>query len=349
MKGFGMFVHITGTGSYLPEHVVTNDELAAKLDTSNEWIHSHTGICSRHIAADDQSTSSISVLAAKKALDAAGLSPDQIGMIIVATSTSDYHSFPSTACLVQHALGAKNAGAFDLQAACTGFIYALEVARGLMMVNPLPTLVIGADLMSRIVDWNDRNSCILFGDAAGAVVLEASNVPGGIWHSILKADGSGSQLLYREGGSRQLANGPWMKQNTLEMQGRQVFNFAVKIFDEVLTGLLNHVGYSFEDLAFVIPHQANARIVEAVSRRMNVPLEKFIMNMETTGNTSAASIPVVLDEVVRSGRIKDDDLIAMIGFGAGLTYGGLLMRWRGKAGKPKSAQILGTADGSENV
>jgi 3-oxoacyl-[acyl-carrier-protein] synthase-3 len=270
-------------------------------------------------------------------------------MIIVATSTSDYHSFPSTACLVQHALGANNAGAFDIQAACTGFIYALEVARGMMMVNPLPTLVIGADLMSRIVDWSDRNSCILFGDAAGAVVLEASNIQGGIWHSILKSDGSGSKLLYREGGSRQLANGPWMKQNTLEMQGRQVFNFAVKIFDEVLTGLLNHVGYTFDDLAWVIPHQANARIVEAVARRMSVPLGKFFMNMETTGNTSAASIPVALDDMVRSGRIKDDELVAMVGFGAGLTYGGMLMRWRGRAGKPKSATPPPVTDVSANA
>jgi len=344
-----MFIHITGTGSYLPERVVTNSELATKLDTSDEWIRSHTGISSRHIAADDQSTSTIAVNAARVALDAAGLKPEQIGMIVLATSTPDYHSFPSTACLVQHALGAKNAGAFDIQAACTGFIYALEVARGLMMVNPQPTLVIGADLMSRIVDWSDRNSCILFGDAAGAVVLEASNVPGGIWHSILKADGSGSQLLYREGGSRQLAEGPWMKQNTLEMQGRQVFNFAVKIFDEVLTGLLNHVGYTFDDLACVIPHQANARIIEAVARRMSVPLGKFFMNMETTGNTSAASIPVALDEMVRKGLIKDDDLVAMVGFGAGLTYGGLLMRWRGKAGKPKANAPQQLADVSENA
>jgi 3-oxoacyl-[acyl-carrier-protein] synthase-3 len=335
-----MFVHITGTGAYLPERVVTNEELASKLDTSDEWIHSHTGIRSRHVAADDQSTSTIAVNAARVALASAGLKPEQIGMIIVATSTPDYHCFPSTACLVQHALGATNAGAFDLQAACTGFIYALEVARGMMMVNPQPTLVIGADLMSRIVDWNDRNSCILFGDAAGAVVLEASSVPGGIWHSILKADGSGAKLLYREGGSRQLAEGPWMKQNTLEMQGRQVFNFAVKIFDEVLTGLLKHVGYTFDDLASVIPHQANVRIVEAVARRMSVPLSKFYMNMETTGNTSAASIPVALDEAVRSGRIKDDDLVAMVGFGAGLTYGGLLMRWRGQAGKPQAVVPL---------
>jgi 3-oxoacyl-[acyl-carrier-protein] synthase-3 len=332
-----MFVHITGTGSYLPERVVTNEELAAKLDTTDEWIFSHTGIRSRHIGADNESTSAMAVHAARAALESAGLKPEQIGLIIVCTSTSDYHSFPSTACLVQEALGATNAAAFDLQAACTGFIYALEAARGMMQVNPCPTLVIGAEMMSRIVDWTDRNSCILFGDAAGAVVLEASDVPGGIWHAILKADGSGAQLIYREGGSRQLATGPWM-QHTLEMKGRSVFNFAVKVFDDVLCGLLKRSGYTFKDLACVIPHQANARIVEAVARRMDVPLETFHMNMETTGNTSAASIPVALDAAVRSGKIKDDDLMVMVGFGAGLTYGGILMRWRGKAGKPTVAE-----------
>jgi 3-oxoacyl-[acyl-carrier-protein] synthase-3 len=332
-----MFVHITGTGSYLPERVVTNAELAAKLDTTDEWIYSHTGIRSRHIGADDESTSSMAVKAARAALASAGVKPEELGLIIVATSTSDYQAFPSTACLVQHELGAVNAACFDLQAACTGFIYALEAARGMLRQNPRPALVIGAEMMSRIVDWNDRNSCILFGDAAGAVVLEASHdVPGGIWHSILKADGSGSQLIVREGGARGLASGPWM-QHTLQMKGRAVFNFAVKVFDEVLCGLLNRSGHTFADLACVIPHQANARIVEAVARRMEVPLETFYMNMETIGNSSAASIPVALDMAISSKKIKEGDLIAMVGFGAGLTYGGILMSWRGQAAKPALA------------
>ena len=332
-----MFVHITGTGSYLPERIVTNAELAATLDTSDEWIYSHTGIRSRHIGADDESTSSMAVKAARAALASAGVAPEDVGLIIVATSSSDYHAFPSTACIVQEALGAKNAAAFDMQAACTGFIYALEAARGMMQLNPRPTLVIGAEMMSRIIDWTDRNSCILFGDAAGAVLLEASNdVPGGIWHSILKADGSGSQLIYREGGARSLATGPWM-QHTLQMKGRAVFNFAVKIFDEVLCGLLKRSGHTFADLACVIPHQANARIVEAVARRMEVPLETFYMNMETTGNSSAASIPVALDIAIANGKVKEGDLIAMVGFGAGLTYGGILMNWRGQAAKPSLA------------
>ncbi len=343
-----MFVHITGTGSYLPQRVVTNAELAAKLDTTDDWIFSHTGIRSRHIAADDETTSAMAVQAARAALTSAGLTPDQIGLIIVATSTSDYHAFPSTACLVQDAIGAKNAAAFDVSAACTGFIYALEVARGMMQVNPCPTLVIGADMMSRIIDWTDRNSCILFGDAAGAVVLKASDVPGGIWHSILKADGSGANLIYREGGTRDLATGPWM-QHTLQMNGRAVFNFAVKVFDDILCGLLSRSGYTFKDLACVLPHQANARIVEAVARRMKVPIETFYMNMETSGNTSAASIPVALDVAIQSGKIRSDDLIVMVGFGAGLTYGGILMKWRGHAGKPKSAAQLGVTFAEQSV
>jgi len=279
----------------------------------------------------------MAVKAARAALASAGVAPEELGLIIVATSTSDYQAFPSTACLVQHELGAVNAACFDLQAACTGFIYALEAARGMLRQNPRPALVIGAEMMSRIVDWNDRNSCILFGDAAGAVVLEASHdVPGGIWHSILKADGSGSQLIVREGGARGLASGPWM-QHTLQMKGRAVFNFAVKVFDEVLCGLLNRSGHTFADLACVIPHQANARIVEAVARRMEVPLETFYMNMETIGNSSAASIPVALDMAITSKKIKEGDLIAMVGFGAGLTYGGILMSWRGQAAKPALA------------
>lgn len=326
-----MFIHITGTGSYLPKKIVTNDDLAKTLDTTDEWIFSHTGIRERHIGAEDESTSSMAAKAAEKALQATGVKAEDLGLIIVATSTSDYQGFPSTACLVQDAIGAKNAAAFDLQAACTGFIYALEAARGMMRYNPRPSLVIGSEMMSRILDWEDRNSCILFGDAAGAVVLEASNdVPGGIWHSILKADGAGSQLIYREGGSRSLATGPWM-QHTLQMKGRAVFNFAVKVFDEVLRGLLSRSGHNFNDLACVIPHQANSRIIEAVARRMNVPLERFFMNVEKIGNSSAASIPVALDAAVADNLIKTDDIIAMIGFGAGLTYGGILMNWRSAA------------------
>jgi len=333
-----MFVRITGTGSYMPQHVVTNDELATRLDTSDDWIFSHTGVRSRHIAADHENTSTMAAEAARAALASAGLTADQLGLIIVATSTADYHAFPSTACLVQEAIGAKNAAAFDVQAACTGFICALEAARGMMQANPAPTLVIGAEMMSRIVDWNDRNTCILFGDAAGAVVLESDEAASDPWYSILKADGSGARLIYREGGTRI----PEPEQNMqypipLSMKGHPVFNFAIRVLDEVLRGLLDQAGLAFGDLGCVIPHQANAGIVEAVARRMNVPLDAFFMNVETTGNTSAASVPVALDEAVRSGRIKPGDWVAMAGFGAGLTYGGLLMRW---SGKPIAAKVM---------
>jgi 3-oxoacyl-[acyl-carrier-protein] synthase-3 len=279
----------------------------------------------------------MAVNAARAALASADVEPEDLGLIIVATSTSDYQAFPSTACLVQHELGAMNAACFDLQAACTGFIYALETARAILCHNPRPALIIGSEMMSRIVDWSDRNSCILFGDAAGAVVLEVDQKEsGGIWHSILKADGSGSQLIMREGGARGLPGGMPLMQHTLQMKGRAVFNFAVKVFDDVLCRLLERSGHTFDDLACVVPHQANARIVEAVARRMAVPLEKFYLNMETTGNSSAASIPVALDAAVAAKKIKEGDLIAMVGFGAGLTYGGILMNWHGRTEKPAS-------------
>ena len=321
-----MFVHITGTGSYIPEHIVTNEELSRKLDTTDEWIFSHTGIHSRHIAAPDQNTSDMAINAARNALDNAGVKAEDLGMIIVATSTGDYQGFPSVACLVQEGIGAKNAGVIDLQAACTGFIYALQVGRGLMQFDPRPVLVIGAEMMSRAVDWTDRNTCILFGDGAGAAVLQASEEPGGILDVLLRGDGAGSSLITRPGGTRKIGD-PDKTRPFLQMKGRAVFNFAVKVFDEVLTTLLKRSNHTFEDLANVIPHQANSRIVEATARRMGVPLEKFFMTIENTGNTSAASIPMALDVLNRSGNLKPGDLLATVGFGAGLTYGGLIMQW----------------------
>ena len=321
-----MFIHITGTGSCLPEKVVTNDELSMRLNTTDEWIFSHTGIHSRHIAAPDECTSDLAVCAAKKALEDSGVTPDQLGMIIVASSSSDYLGFPTVSCLVQEALGAKQAGVLDVQAACTGFIYAMQVARGLMQFDPRPTLVIGAETMSRVVDWSDRNTCILFGDGAGAAVLEGKETPGGIRDAILKGDGTGSGMIFRAGGVRAVP-AEQGKLPFLRMNGRAVFNFAVKIFDEVLSALVQRSKLVLNDLAQIIPHQANARIVEATARRMKVPLSSFFMNMETTGNTSAASIPIALDVLNKTGKLKAGDLLATVGFGAGLTYGGLLMQW----------------------
>lgn len=325
-----MFVHITGTGSYSPEKVVTNAELSRKLDTTDEWIFSHTGIQSRRIAAPDENTSDMAVRAARAALEQAGVAAEDLGAIIVATSSGDYLGFPSVSCLVQGAIGAKNAGVLDLQAACTGFIYGLQVARGMLQFDRRPVLVIGAETMSRIIDWQDRNTCILFGDGAGAAVLEASDRPGGIMNVILRGDGTGAQLITRTGGTRAVPEEDGGDgRPVLRMKGRAVFNFAVKVFDELLRRLLEQSGHVFGDLAHVIPHQANSRIVEAVARRMGVPLSSFFIEMEKVGNTSAASIPMAMDSLNRAGKMKDGDLTAMVGFGAGLTYGGVLLRWTG--------------------
>lgn len=323
-----MFVHITGTGSYLPERIVTNEELSQKLDTTDEWIYSHTGIHSRRIAAEDENTSDLAIHAAQQALENAGVSAEDLGMIVVASSSSDFLAFPTLSCLVQGAIGAKNAGALDVQAACTGFIYALETARGMMQLDPRPALVIGADMMSGIVDWEDRNTCILFGDGAGAAVLQATDEPGGLLDAVLRSDGERANLIYRSGGTRKVPNEE-SDRPCLRMKGRAVFNFAVKIMDDVITTLLQRSNHVFSDLKAVVPHQANTRIIEAVARRMNVPLSSFYMTMETTGNTSAASIPIALDMMNRSGLLKKGDLLASVGFGAGLNYGGMLMEWTG--------------------
>ena len=327
-----MGAKILGTGSYLPPKEVTNDELAASLDTSDEWIFSHTGIHSRHVAGPEDCTSSMAVKAAQKALDAAKVPAEKIGAVILATSTPDYDTFPSTACIVQNALGCVNAAAYDLQAACTGFIYALEQARCYLALHPArPVLVIGAETLTRIVDWTDRGSCILFGDGAGAVVLGAT--PGGNegWTTHLRADGSGAGFITREGGTRLHPDSEEAKTvpRALSLKGRPVFNFAVKTFADIIENLCAEADVKPADLDMIVAHQANGRIIEATSRRIELPIEKFFMNIVSTGNTSAASVPVALDQAVRSGRLKDGMRIVMAGFGSGLTYGGTFMTWPG--------------------
>lgn len=319
---------ILGTGSYLPPKVVTNDDLAQSLDTSDEWIYSHTGIHARHIAGAEDCTSTMAVKAARKALETAGVTPEEIGLVIVATSTPDYNTFPATACLVQDALGCKNAGAYDLQAACAGFIYALEQGRCWVAAHPDRTvLVIGAETLSRVVDWKDRATCILFGDGAGAVVVGADGdaVPRACVK--LGADGSGFEFISRAGGARVIPAPGQVPVPFLVLQGRPVFNFAVKTMDAVVRALCANAGLSPDALDRIFAHQANGRILEAVGRRMSLPMDKFFMNIETTGNTSAASIPVALDEAVRRGELKKGDRICLVGFGAGLTYGGILTEW----------------------
>ena len=323
-----MSVRILGTGSYLPPKVVTNDDLSKTLDTNDEWIYSHTGIRSRHIADEDDCTSSMAAKAGKAALEAAGVAPDEIGLIIVATSTPDYATFPSTACLVQAALGCKGAGAYDLQAACAGFVYAIEQARCWVKVNKgAKALVIGAETLSRVVDWRDRGSCILFGDGAGAVVVGDSQGEGPQAHTVLWADGNGASFIYRDGGTRLKPQPGMFPIPTLVLQGHDVFAFAVRALAKVTNQLCEKLGTTPASLDRVFAHQANGRIIDAVARRMKLPLEKFYLNLETTGNTSAASIPIALDEAVRKGELKDGMNIVLCGFGAGLTYAGTYMQW----------------------
>jgi 3-oxoacyl-[acyl-carrier-protein] synthase-3 len=321
-----MNVHITGIGSGLPVRLVTNEELAKKLDTTDEWIVSHTGIHARRIAEPGESTATLATAAAKKALAQAGVKPEELGVVIVATSTSDYGGFPSTACLVQRDIGATHAGAFDLLAACTGFIYALETARGLMQNDPRPALVIGADCMSRVTDWSDRNTCVLFGDGAGAVVLQASDAPGGILHSILRADGKGSQALYREGGCRLPQDGP-LAPAYVHMNGRVVFNFAVKAFEEIVRDLMARQGITLDGVRWIVPHQANVRIIEAAARRLDTGMERFYVNIGELANTSAATVPLALEQMLREDKLQPGDTIILAGFGAGLTWGGSLVQW----------------------
>jgi 3-oxoacyl-[acyl-carrier-protein] synthase-3 len=337
-----MGIRILGTGSYLPPKVVTNDDIARALDTTDEWIYSHTGIRSRHVAEDGETTSTMAAKAGKAAMEAAGVDPEDIGLIVVATSSPDWNPFPSTACVVQGLLGCKNAGAFDLQAACAGFIYALEQARGFVNFYPgKKALVIGSESLTRVLDWTDRSSCILFGDGAGAVVLGNDEEKGVAStkteaHTILGADGNGSHFITRSGGTREalpldpVTGIPAKPQPTvpeLTLMGHDVFAFAVKTLSKVARDLCETLGTSPEELDRVFAHQANGRIIEATARRMKLPLSKFWLNLETTANTSAASIPISLDQAVRAGELKEGMKIVMVGFGAGLTYAGTYCRW----------------------
>lgn len=312
---------------------MSNQEFSAFVETSDEWIRSHTGIGSRHIAEPSVATSDLALEASRKVLDKAGFSAADLDMIFVATATPDFLGFPSVACIIQDALGAKNAGAMDLVAGCTGFIYGLETARAFVQGGSARNvLVVGAEILSRIVNWKDRNTCVLFGDGAGAALVSGDESEGnrGILHSMLKADGSGNRLLERtEGGTRFPYTDGVVDQarGFLKMDGRQVYNFATKVVTEGIMCLMekNHVGP--DDLAWIVPHQANVRIIEAAAKRSKIPLSKFFVNIEEYANTSAASIPIALSEMSTRGLLKPGDLILTFGFGAGLTYGGNLIRW----------------------
>jgi 3-oxoacyl-[acyl-carrier-protein] synthase-3 len=322
--------HIVGWGKYAPSQVLTNDDLVQMVDTSDEWIRTRTGVVERHIAADGETTASMSIQAAQEALEVANLNPTQLDLIIVATVTPD-HLFPCTACLLQDALGATHAAAFDISAGCSGFVYGVSVATDLIAAGTYRNvLVVGAETLSLITDWTDRATCVLFGDGAGAVVLQANGVDGGVLSTTLGADGSGSDLLILPaGGSHEPASHHTVSEGLhyLQMRGREVFRFAVRVMPAATRQVLRQAGLTLADLKLVIPHQANWRITEASAKALGLPPEAVFSNVEWYGNTSAASIPIALCEAVEQGRIQRGDLVVLVGFGAGLTWAAAAIRW----------------------
>lgn len=325
-----VYSKITGTGSYLPAKRVTNDQLAAQLaeqgiETSDEWIVTRSGISARHYAAADENASDLAVNAARKALEAAGKAPGEIDLVIVASSTPDFHgSFPSTACIVQQKLGmANNSAAFDVQAVCSGFVYAVSTADAFIRAGVYRrVLVIGAEVFSRILDFGDRTTCVLFGDGAGAVVLEASDEPG-ILATKLHADGSHANILSIPGN---LAGGAVAGSGFLYMDGPAVFKLAVTVLEEVAKEALEHARMQPSDVDWLIPHQANLRIMKGTAKKLGLPMEKMVVTVDQHGNTSAASIPLALDAAVRDGRIKPGQNVLMEGVGGGFTWGAILAR-----------------------
>ncbi|WP_031515299.1 beta-ketoacyl-ACP synthase III [Desulfofalx alkaliphila] len=321
---------IIGVGSYVPNKVLTNNDLEKIVNTSDEWITSRTGIKERRVAEPEQAASDLAFEAGRKALEHAGLPPEEIGLIIVATSTPDMF-FPSTACLVQEKLKCVNASAFDLSAACTGFIYALNVGKQFINTGAEKyVLVIGAEVLTRIVNWQDRTTCVLFGDGAGAAVLGPVPQGRGIISSYMAAEGAGASLLTLPGCGSRIPLTPQSVEQGLHfisMKGKEVYKFAVRVMEEGTQRVLQQAGMKVEDLDMYIPHQANIRIIEHAAKKIKLPMEKVLVNVDRYGNTSAASVPLALDEAVKQGKIKSGDNVLLIGFGAGLTCAAVLVRW----------------------
>lgn len=321
---------ITGTGFAVPQRVLTNADLEKMVDTSDEWITARTGIKERYIASENEYTSTFATRAAEKAMAMAGVGPEELDLLIVATVTPDF-PFPSTACLVQNNLKAVNATAFDIAAACSGFIFGLSLAEKYIRAGAArKILIVGAEVLSRIVDWTDRNTCCLFGDGAGAVVVEASPNERGILSTHIHSDGRHWELLYQPGaGNRNPASQKTIdeKQAFINMQGNEVFKLAVRAMEEVALEALAANNLSASDIDLFIPHQANRRIIDAIGKRMGINGEQLYINLERYGNTSSASIPIALDEVNRNGRIKEGDIVLLDAFGGGMTWGATLIRW----------------------
>lgn len=320
-----MTTRIIGTGSYVPEQIVTNDDLAKIVETSDEWIRSRTGIGARRIATAD-STSHMAAEAAKRALEQSGIKPEEIDLILLGTSSPDF-CFPNGACEVQGMIGAVNAACYDISAACTGFVFALNTAHAFISSGIYKTaLVIGADVLSKLIDWTDRNTCVLFGDGAGAVVVKADET--GIIGMNMKSDGSKGNVLTC--GSRTNGNflmGKKPELGYMTMDGQEVFKFAVKKVPECIRQLLDDTGVAAEEIKYFAIHQANYRIIESIAKRLKVSVDRFPVNMEQYGNTSGASVPILLDEINRKGMLKSGDKIVLSGFGAGLTWGSTLLEW----------------------
>jgi len=319
-----MYSRIIGTGSYLPAKTLTNFDLEKIVETTHDWIVSRSGIVERHFAADDEMTSDLALHASRRAIEAAGISADQIDMVIVATTSPD-KMFPSTACILQDKLGIKNCGAaFDMQAVCGGFVYALNTADLYIRGGQAKTvLVVGAEVLSRMLDWTDRTTCVLFGDGAGAVVLQASETPG-IVASKLHADGSHRDMLKADGNIR---NGEVQGDPFIKMDGKAVFKFAVKVLSEVVEEVLEENKLQGSDIAWLVPHQANIRIMEATAKKLGLSMDNVVVTVAHHGNTSAASIPLALDTAVRDGRIKAGQNILLEAVGGGFTWGAVLIKW----------------------
>jgi len=323
-------VSIIGTGSYVPERILTNEDLSRIVDTSDEWITTRTGIKQRRIAAPDEQTSDMAAKAALKAIEQAKILPADIDLILVATATPDM-LFPATACFVQKKIGASNAACLDVSAACAGFLFAVEIAQQFITSHTYDTvLVIGADKLTAITNWSDRNTCVLFGDGAGAAILRHRGGSHGVISTHIGSDGQYTDILFMPGGGSRC---PITRENvdlnlqTIHMTGKEVYKQAVTAMLRAAQKALEQAGLGIEDIACVIPHQANMRIIEAIADRLGIPLEKFYVNLDRYGNTSAAAVAIALDEANRSGRIKPGDYILMVVFGGGLTWAGTVIEW----------------------
>ncbi len=322
--------HIAATGMAVPERVLTNHDLEKMVDTSDDWIRERTGMFNRHVSDEKMAASDLAYEASKKTLAASGLAPEEIDAILVATISGDY-VFPATACVLQNRLGAKNAMAFDLSAACTGYVYGLSAAQAYIESGMYKNvLLVGVDMLTKVVDWTDRNSCVLFGDGAGATVIQPCENGCGVLGTVLGSDGAAAELLYQPCGGTRIPiteEAIQQKKHFLYLNGREIFKHAVRVMTQTAKDVLEKCGKTKDDVTLLIPHQANTRIIEAVAKRLDIPMDRFYLNIEKYANTSAATIPLAMHEAIQEGRLKKGDLVLMVAFGGGLTWGASLVQF----------------------